>query len=157
VISESKWAIVGKVLGPLAAIATVVGCVIAVIGYINSPSSWLVATIHPMAFRLPTTAHQLVEVMKTDHPVSASAGDYLMRVSRATSLVKINLYNDGDLPISDIHIAVDGAVLMQKEQRGQMTRRSYLRINPERPLRVCYSEHVIAGPPVRPSGIPVHT
>jgi hypothetical protein len=113
-MSERVWARVGQIGTALAGIAAVIGIIIA----LNTPSSRLVAEIRPMAFRLPVTADQLPELTKTDNkPVSAALGN-LMRVSRATSLVKIDLYNNGDFPISGIHINVADAVLYATGTEG---------------------------------------
>jgi hypothetical protein len=112
-MSERVWARVGQIGTALAGIAAVIAIFISV----NAPSSRLVADIRPMAFRMPITSDQLAELTKTDKPVSASV-NYLMRVSRATSLVKIDLYNYGDFPISGIHIDVADAVLYAKGTEG---------------------------------------
>src|SRR5438309_997054 len=100
-MSERVWAIVGQIGTALAGIAAVVAIVIG----LNTPSSRLVAEIRPMAFRLPVTDSQLAELTKTDKPVSPAVGP-LMQASRATGLVKIDLYNNGDFPVSAIHINV---------------------------------------------------
>lgn len=112
-MSERMWARVGQIGTALAGIAAIIGIIISV----NTPSSRLVAEIRPMAFRLPVSADQLVGLTKTDKSVSAALGN-LMRVNRATSLVKIDLYNNGDFPISGIHIKVADAVLYAKGTEG---------------------------------------
>ena len=112
-MSERVWARVGQIGTALAGIAAVIALIIS----LNTASSRLVAEIRPMAFRLPVTVDQLAELTKTDKPVSAALGN-LMRVARATSLVKIDLYNTGDFPISGIHINVTDAVLYAKGTAG---------------------------------------
>jgi hypothetical protein len=112
-MSERVWARVGQIGTALAGIAAIIGIIISV----STPSSRLVAEIRPMAFRLPVSADQLVGLTKTDKSVSAAL-DNLMRVNRATSLVKIDLYNNGDFPISGIHIKVADAVLYAKGTEG---------------------------------------
>jgi hypothetical protein len=110
-MSEHTWGLIGKasvIVGILAAIVTVLGY----FGTLNAPSSLLVADIRPMAFRLPVTHRELTELTKTDKPISQGIC-YLLEVSRATGLVKIDLHNNGDLPITDIHINVDQAQLYE--------------------------------------------
>jgi hypothetical protein len=97
-MSERVWARVGQIGTALAGIAAVIALIIS----LNTASSRLVAEIRPMAFRLPVTVDQLAELTKTDKPVSAALGN-LMRVTRATGLVKIDLYNNGDFPVSGVH------------------------------------------------------
>jgi hypothetical protein len=65
-----------------------------------------------MGFKLPITANQLGELTG---PVNIAP---LLRASRARSLVKIDLYNNGDLPIYGIHIDVDQAVLYARGSEG---------------------------------------
>jgi hypothetical protein len=77
----------------------------------------LVADIRPMAFRLPVTTIQLSELIQTDKSASVPLGE-LMKVSRAAGLVKIDLYNNGDFPISAIHINVADAYLYAKGIEG---------------------------------------
>jgi hypothetical protein len=108
-MSERFWARVGQIGTALAGIAAVVGIIIA----LNTPSSRLVAEIRPMAFRLPVTAGEIAKLA----PAGASLGE-LMKVGRATGLVKIDLYNNGDFPISAIHINVADAVLYAKGTEG---------------------------------------
>jgi len=112
-MSERVWARVGQIGTALAGIAAVV----ALIFTLNSPSSRLVAEIRPMAFRLPVTDGQLAEQTKTDKSVSPALGPF-MQASRATGLVKIDLYNNGEFPISAIHINVSDAFLYAKGTEG---------------------------------------
>jgi hypothetical protein len=104
---------VGQIGTAIAGIAAVVAIIIS----LNTPSSRLVAEIRPMAFRLPVTAGEIAELTKTDKPASAAIGE-LMKVSRATALVKIDLYNNGDFPISAIHINVAEAILYARGTEG---------------------------------------
>jgi len=113
-MSERVWARVGQIG---TALAGIVG-VIALVHTLNAPSNQLIAEIRPMAFRLPITAGQLGELTRTDKSGNAALGQ-LMQVRRATGLVKIDLYNNGDFPISGIHINVDSDVLYAKGTEGQ--------------------------------------
>lgn len=116
-MSEHTWGLIGKasvILGILGAIATVLGY----LGTFNAPSSRLVADIRPMAFRLPVTDGQISELTKTDKPISQGIA-HLVEISRATGLVKIDLQNNGDLPIADIHINVDQAMLYATGSEAQ--------------------------------------
>jgi hypothetical protein len=112
-MSERVWARVGQIGTALAGIAAIVALIVS----LNTPSSRLVAEIRPMAFRLPVTDKQLLDLSQTDKPVSAALGE-LMKVDRATGLVKIDLYNNGDFPISAIHINVAEAILYAKGTEG---------------------------------------
>jgi hypothetical protein len=115
-MSERFWATIGKV----AALATIVGTIFVIIGFVSTltaPSSRLVADIRPMAFQMPVSAGQLSELSKTNTPID-SALAHLIEVGRATSLVKINLYNNGELPIAGIHINVAHAMLYAKGSEG---------------------------------------
>ena len=112
-MSERVWARVGQIGTALAGIAAVIAIIISM----NTPSSRLVADIRPMAFRLPVTTIQLSELIQTDKSASVPLGE-LMKVSRATGLVKIDLYNNGDFPISAIHINVADAYLYAKGIEG---------------------------------------
>jgi hypothetical protein len=112
-MSERFWARVGQIGSAVIAIAAVVTIIITLSG----PSSRLVADIRPMAFRLPVTTIQLSELIQTDKSASVPLGE-LMKVSRATGLVKIDLYNNGDFPISAIHINVADAYLYAKGIEG---------------------------------------
>src|SRR5271163_1024312 len=104
-MSERTWSI-----GKVAAIATIVLAIVAVMTFLrHEPSSQLVADIRPMAFRLPLTTDQLAKLTHTDKPIDEGL-THLLEVSRAMGLVKIDLHNDGDLPISGIRINVDQAM-----------------------------------------------
>jgi hypothetical protein len=104
-ISERVWARIGQIGTALAGVAAVVAIIIS----LNTPSSRLVAEIRPMAFRLPVTGEEIAKLA----PAGAALGE-LMKVGRAAGLVKIDLYNNGDFPISAIHINVADAVLYAK-------------------------------------------
>ena len=62
-----------------------------------------------MAFRLPVTSHQLEDSPRPIGPPIVP--NLLLDASRATGLVKIDLYNNGELPINGINIYVADSVL----------------------------------------------
>jgi hypothetical protein len=115
-MSERVWGWIGKV-ATIVAIFAGITTILWFASTLNVPSSRLVADIRPMAFRLPVTTDRLAELTKTDKPINQSTGP-LLQASRALSLVKIDLHNNGDLPIYGIHIDVDQAVLYARGSEG---------------------------------------
>jgi hypothetical protein len=119
-MSERVWGWIGRA-ATIVAIAAGITTIVWFANTFNVPSSRLVADIRPMAFRLPITTDQLgkmiTELTKTDKPVNQSIGP-LLQAGRALSLVKIDLHNNGDLPIHGIHIDLDLAVLYATGSEG---------------------------------------
>jgi hypothetical protein len=116
-MSEHGWARVGQIGTALNALVGLGALGVTIFIYLTTPSSLLVADIRPMAFRLPITAAQLGEFTKPGQLFSAPAVS-LLQVSQATSLVKIELHNNGGFPISAIRVNVASAVLYASETEG---------------------------------------
>jgi hypothetical protein len=122
------WSIIGNVAATVT-IATAIG--VPVVSYFTSqsPSSQLVADIRPMAFRLPVTRDQIWKLAYPDKPKPENAEvlALLKEINLATGLVEIDLHNNGELPISGIHVNVDRGLVYAIGKLGGMDDPSVLR------------------------------
>ena len=110
------WARIGRV-GAIAVQIILVAAGIATISpfvgsYLN-PSTKLVADIYPMEFRLPVTGGELGAATRSSQPMDPAIA-HLLAVTGANGFARIDLKNQGNLPIEGIHIRVFGAAIYAK-------------------------------------------
>jgi hypothetical protein len=93
--------------------AGLVAITIFVCSYLNTGTK-LVADIYPMEFRVPVNGGELAAVARSNQPINPTIA-HILAVTNANGFARIELKNDGNRPIDDIHIRVFGADIYVKE------------------------------------------
>jgi hypothetical protein len=93
----------------LAGIATIIPFVYSYL----KPATKLVADIYPMEFRLPVDLGALVAATRSNQPMDPAIA-HILAVTGTNGFARIDLRNEGDLPVDDIHIHVAGATVYAK-------------------------------------------
>jgi len=107
---------IGRVVSILVQIIFVLAALVGVIYFVLpnwNTSTKLIADIYPMEFRLPVNVEQLTAVARSNQPINSTIA-HILAVTNANGFARIDLTNEGNLPINDIHIWVSGANIYVK-------------------------------------------
>jgi hypothetical protein len=110
----SSW--IGRLVSVLIQIIVVLAALAAIITFVRSywiPATRLVADIYPMEFRLPVDGGELTAATRSNQPMDPAIA-HVLAVTNANGFARIDLKNEGTLPIERINIRVRGAVIYAK-------------------------------------------
>ena len=113
---SALWARIGRVVSILIQIIFILAAFVAIIVFVRSywhPATTLVADVYPMEFRVPVNGGQLAAVARSNQPINSTI-THILAVTNANGFARIDLKNEGNLPIDDIRIWVSGADIYVK-------------------------------------------
>jgi len=110
------WTRLGPPVGILVQFIFVLAALASIITFARlylNPATKLVADIYPMEFRLPVDSAALAAATRSNQPMD-SAIVHLLALTSVNGLARIELKNEGNLRLEDIHIHVFGAAIYAK-------------------------------------------
>jgi hypothetical protein len=113
---SALWTRIGRVISILIQIIFVLAALVGVIIFLRphwNPAIKLIADIYPMEFRVPVNVGQLTAVTRSNQPINPAIAQ-ILAVTNANGFARIDLTNEGNLPIDDVHIFVSGANIYVK-------------------------------------------